>query len=220
MALAPGPRLRRALGPFERGVAEVYRRFFVDLGALAREIRAWTGAGAILEVGCGEGLLLSRLAAVYPQAEVVGIDPSPAVGRLFRGDRRRVSFERASTEELARRRPHAFDLVVLCDVLHHVPPPARRHLLASLRGLLAPGGGVAVKDWERRPGPIHLLVRLSDRYLTGDDVTYAAPDELATLLADVFGPDACERRLRIGPWRQNMAFFLRPAPAAGGTASR
>jgi 2-polyprenyl-3-methyl-5-hydroxy-6-metoxy-1,4-benzoquinol methylase len=219
LALAPGPRLRRALGPFERGAAEAYRRFFVDLGALVREVRDWTSARSILEVGCGEGLLLSRLAAVYPQAEILGIDPSPAVGRLFRGDRRRVSVERTCIDELARRRPHAFDLAILCDVLHHVPGPARRGLLASLRDLLAPGGGVVVKEWERRRNPVHLLVYLSDRYLTGDRVSYADPAELATLLADAFDPGSCERQVRIGPWRQNVAFFLRPR-AAAGTASR
>ena len=136
----------------------------------------------------------------------------------MRGDHGRVSVERTSIDELVRRRPHAFDLAILCDVLHHVPVPARRGLLASLRDLLAPGAVVVVKEWERRRGLVHLLVYLSDRYLTGDEVSYAGPEELAALLAAAFGPDAAERQVRIGPWRQNVAFFLRPGEAAGTVA--
>ena len=39
----------------------------------------------ILEVGCGEGAVSERLAALYPNAEITAIDITPNVGRLYAG---------------------------------------------------------------------------------------------------------------------------------------
>ena len=89
-AMAIGPRFRAWLGPLEVPAANLYRACFVDLGHLARQVREWTPAASILEIGCGEGALTERLSLVYPKARITGIDITPKVGRLFCGDRERV----------------------------------------------------------------------------------------------------------------------------------
>lgn len=82
----------------------------------------------IAEIGCGDGLLLQRFAAQYPDAQLLGIDPQPGPGtdrlRLEPGDYTRLTGE--------------WDLIYAVAVLEHIPRPD--HFLAHLRGCLAPGG--------------------------------------------------------------------------------
>src|SRR5262249_39100858 len=150
-----GPCVRQLLGPLEVPVADLYRASFIDLARFARLLRRWAPAETILEVGCGEGALAGRLAKVYPGARITGIDISQRVGRLFRGDRDRVVFQRETIQSFAAARPASFDLVVICDVMHHVPWDRHADLLAHARRTLKPGGRFALKDWEDRNNLIH-----------------------------------------------------------------
>lgn len=93
------------------------------------------GARRVLDVGCGEGQVARRVAALG--AEVVGVDPAWAqlvvAGRRGGGPR----YVRASALALPVR-PGACDAVVVCLVLEHVDPlePA----VAEIARVLAPGG--------------------------------------------------------------------------------
>ncbi len=61
-----GPQIRRLFGPYERQVAEAYKRVFIDLDDFAGRLRLWVPHPArILEVGCGEGAMMERLATIY-----------------------------------------------------------------------------------------------------------------------------------------------------------
>jgi SAM-dependent methyltransferase len=88
-----------------------------------------------LDVGCGEGLLASRLAVRC--AEVVAIDPYfpglpglPPNVRYLRGDVMTHAFPSAS-----------FDFIAAIATLHHLP---LRPALELFRDLLRPGGVLAV----------------------------------------------------------------------------
>ena len=204
-----GPKIRAALGPLELPVARLYRSLFVDLGRLADEIRAAGPANAILEVGCGEGSLTQEIAARFHDSRIIGIDVSPRVGRLYRGDPARVTFRQSTVERLAEESPPHFDLVVLADVLHHVAPPLRRSLLESVRRVLRPGGLFLLKEWERRVNLPHTVAWLSDRFVTGDRVEFLREPELRQLVEDVFGAGCVEKDVRIRPHRNNLALFVR-----------
>lgn len=204
-----GSTIRRMFGPHERQVAEVYRSIYVDLDALARQLRDWIPAAPrILEVGCGEGALTERLQALFPNAEIVGIDIASNVGRLFAGDSSRVSFRQALVGDIARSEPESFDLVVMCDVLHHVPLDLRAALLADIRRTIRPGGRFVLKDWARNATPIHWLCYASDRFITGDRIAYATPLEVKSLLSQTFGADQVRDFARIRPWRNNISFLV------------
>jgi 2-polyprenyl-3-methyl-5-hydroxy-6-metoxy-1,4-benzoquinol methylase len=69
-----------------------------------------------------------------------------------------VSFKRTTAGSLAKQAPQSADLVVICDVLHHV---ALDGVVASAASLVKPGGVVVVKEWIRLPGPAYWVGWLS-----------------------------------------------------------
>jgi 2-polyprenyl-6-hydroxyphenyl methylase/3-demethylubiquinone-9 3-methyltransferase len=205
-----GAKVRRLFGPLEGPVTDLYRSFFIDLSRMTRVIRRWApDAATILEIGCGEGALSERLSRAYPAAQITGIDITPRVGRLFRGDSDRVRFVQATAGAYADTHPMEFDLVLLCDVLHHVPTSERELLLRDAGRLVRPGGALVVKDWERFPNLGHVLAEFSDRVLTGDDVSYGSAGEFRQLLEESFGPQSVYDQTRLPPWRNNLAFLVR-----------
>jgi 2-polyprenyl-6-hydroxyphenyl methylase/3-demethylubiquinone-9 3-methyltransferase len=206
-----GPLVRRAFGPFEHQITEAYRRIYVDLDDYVAAVRAWMPeAGQILEVGCGEGAVTERLAAAYPQARITAIDITPRVGRLFRGPADRVEFRQCTVQEIATQHPGRFDMVMIADVVHHVPQALRKGLLDAARAALAPGGSLLFKEWERSRTPIHWMCHASDRWLTGDRVSFLSRDEGRTLLAGSFGEAALVDERRVAPWRNNLMTLVRP----------
>jgi len=207
--LALGAMVRRAFGPYERQVAEAWRAVFFDLEDWIQLVAQWSPhPRRILELGCGEGYSTERLAATFPQADILALDIAPNIGRLYRGPRDRVTFEMAYAEALVEQGKDPFDLIILADVLHHVPIPSRPSLLAAAKTLLAPGGGLAFKDWERRWSPIHALAYSSDRWLTGDRIAYLTEEEARADLGAVFGLGNIGPTRRIRPWAHNYAFLV------------
>jgi 2-polyprenyl-3-methyl-5-hydroxy-6-metoxy-1,4-benzoquinol methylase len=191
-------------------VAEAYRRIFVDLDEFAGRLSAWIPqAKKILEVGCGEGAMTERIARIYPTASITAIDITPNVGRLFRGRTLGVTFSQETVEVLATREPAAFDLVVLADVIHHVPAEARHSLMGAIEQAMAPNGSLVFKDWIASSAPIHWLSLMSDRYLTGDDVAYCTQEDIDALLTGVFGPGKVFKTNTVPPWRNNVMFLIR-----------
>lgn len=207
--MAPGPLIRRMFGPHERWAAERYRRIFIDLDDLVEWIRDRVPQPhRILEIGCGEGAVTERLATAFPSAAITATDISPNAGRLFRGPPGHVRFLRQTVEEIVKATPHAFDLVIMSDVLHHVPISQRRALLRASGEAMTPGGSLVLKDWAPSFHPIHWACRFSDRYFTGDDVRFCTRDALAALLIEVFGPGAIRDEASISPWANNVAFLV------------
>lgn len=206
-----GPFIRSTFGPYEARVSEFYRSMYLDIESLIKQILQWQpSAKNILEVGCGEGAVTERLSAAYPDARITGIDVTPRVGRLYRGSSDRVRFIQRDVQEIAATEPRQYDLVVLCDVLHHVPVVFRKGLLDAVRATLKPGGAFVFKDWERNHTPIHWLCYASDRWLTGDRVVYLTRDEMREILALSYGATALVADATIAPWRNNVATLIRP----------
>ena len=208
--MAIGPAVRALFGPYEREIAHLYRAIFIDLDDWSGRIGAWVpDAQNILEVGCGEGAMTERLCARYSQARITAIDVTPRVGRLFAGDAGRVEFLQMTVEDMAERHPQAYDLIVLSDVIHHVPKALRGSILTAIHQALAPGGMFVFKDWARTSTPIHWMCHAGDRYLTGDQVSYLDEQEIRSFLGERFGAPQDECRVR--PWRNNFALMLRKA---------
>jgi 2-polyprenyl-3-methyl-5-hydroxy-6-metoxy-1,4-benzoquinol methylase len=163
-----GTTVRHHLGRFEVPAANLYRRAFINLRVLADRIADVAPAKRILEVGCGDGCLATELLRAYPKAAYDGIDVAPTAGRLFRGDPSRATFRTVTVQEFAAERPDPYDLVILVDVVHHVPLELRDEVLRHSADLVRPGGYLMVKEFERNRGPYYWLTYAADRYVTGD----------------------------------------------------
>lgn len=205
-----GPIVRKLFGRHEPAIAALYRSIYIDLDAYLQQIRAWVPTPQrILEVGAGEGAVTERLAQAYPEADILAIDISPSVGRLYAGPRGKVTFAQETVQEVALAQPGHFDFVILSDVIHHVLPGMRGEIIAALRGCLAPGGRLIFKDWARTSTPIHWMCLASDRYLTGDQVSFLNQLEVEALISRYFGTAAIAERTTIAPWRNNIAMLVR-----------
>ncbi len=207
--MAVGAFVRKCFGPYEPQISEAWRSMFVNLDDWTAQVKTVCPAPRrILEVGCGEGAMTERLAATFPNAQIDAIDITPRLGRLYSGDTRRVSFREEYVEDRLAADPEPYDLILLVDVLHHVPAAAQESLLDSIRQLLAPGGVFAMKDWERNYTPIYWFCYLADRFLTGDQIRYKTPREAADQLSEIFGEARVRRGMHVKPWRSNYAFFV------------
>lgn len=97
-----------------------------------------------LDIGCGTGNLLARLAGVVDQ--VTGIEPDAATADAAVAsfsDDPRVRVIRGTFDD---RPPGEWDLVTLVAVLHHLPLEAT---LRSLRTMIKPGGRLVVVGLSR-----------------------------------------------------------------------
>ena len=207
--MALGPFVRGLFGRHERRLAELYRALFFNVDDYVGTLKQWLPhAGDILEVGCGEGAVTERLAGAYPEARITAIDITPRVGRLYRGRTDGVRFLQADVGAVAREHPAGFDLVVLSDVLHHVPSELRSGLLRDIRAAMRPDALFVVKEWEKRNSLVYWLGYASDRWLTGDRIRHMTAAELRCQLHEGLGAHQVLQEARISPWRTNIAMLV------------
>ena len=133
--------------------------------------------GRVLDIGCGTGFLLERLAERGFSG--VGVDLSPesveiAQARLVElGVAERLRVETGSAYEPP---DGPFDLVTITDVLEHLEDP--RACLAAARDRLAPGGIVVVSTPNRRS--LHGARRWLSEYIPAITVDLAPIDNWQT----------------------------------------
>lgn len=207
-----GAAVRRAAGPLEPALAGAYRSMFFDVPDFAARLASLDQAGSIghvIEVGCGEGALVSELVQRLPQAEFTGVDTAATVGRLFQGRLQQPKFLQATAQDLLPSMAFAADLVVLCDVLHHVPADERRSLLTAAAILVRPGGHLVVKEWVRLPTPAYWAGWASDRFVTGDQVNYGTRAQWMAEIASAAPHLELQDEWELRPWACNHAFVLR-----------
>ena len=192
--MALGPLIRRCLGlRLARWAGEHYRAIYVDLAKVAAALAAVIPRDAhLLDVGGGDGQPINHLLSVRPDLTITTLDPAPAVGQwidaLYDGQVKRLP-RTSFAEYVACAHAHA-DVVLIADVMHHIPEPARHNFLDSVGVLLdrEPSLRIIVKDVE--PGHWRALLGFwSDRYVTGDrNVSLISRDDVARLFEQVLGP--------------------------------
>lgn len=189
----------------EEGIGAEYTEDFLSL--LSEHLTVPISCARIMEIGCGNGYLLSRLAGLGAR-RVVGIDPGPHAdeGRQRYGvDVRRGFFPDVSPEG-------PFDLVIAYCLLEHVSNPVG--LLRDACRFLAPHGQLAlvVQDEEPyiRAGELSLLFHEHFSYFTdrtlvrtmesagGTDATVVR-SKFSNLLFGCCSAGPAERRLEPPP---------------------
>src|SRR5215475_2682226 len=127
--------------------AEQLRLRDLRAAAVLRELRA-AGARRVLDLGCGDGRLLTALLGDRQFEEIVGVDAAPAA--LERAARRLRLEEMAPRQRdrirllqgaltYSDRRLAGYDAAVLMEVVEHVDPDRLAALEGSVFGAAAPG---------------------------------------------------------------------------------
>lgn len=107
----------------------------------------------VLDLGCGTGTLCAMLKRHCPDAEIIGVDPDPAM--LARAREKAatcglaVTLLQGSATALPSQAPldRAVDTVVSSLMFHHLPRAGKRAALAEAYRLLRPGGKLVLADW-------------------------------------------------------------------------
>lgn len=129
------------------------------------------GSKRILDIGCGDGYLASRMALALPNATVVGVDQEAAGIGIAREKCARihnVQFMVSACEGLEFE-DRSFDVVVLADVIEHLGNPGR--MVAEIARVLSTEGTAIITTPNRQDGskwdPRH------DHEYTGDELKAA-----------------------------------------------
>jgi 2-polyprenyl-6-hydroxyphenyl methylase/3-demethylubiquinone-9 3-methyltransferase len=107
---------------------------------------------AVLDVGCGGGILADSLAR--SGAHATGIDLSTKVLRIAQlhamdAETKNVQYREISAEAMAAEQPAGFDMVTCMEMLEHVPDPAS--VVQACATLAKPGGWVFFSTLNRNP---------------------------------------------------------------------
>ena len=136
----------------------LYRRFEDERTRPARDLLARVPSQAparVVDIGCGPGNSTELLVQRWPQAQVVGLDNSPA---MIESARQRLPAVRFELADIATWQPEqAPDVIFANAVLQWVP--GHETLFPRLFSLLAPGGVLAVQMPDNRDEPTHRAMR-------------------------------------------------------------
>ena len=145
---------------------------------------------AVLDVGCGGGLLSEALAG--EGARVTAIDLAPDLLKIARLHKLEsgveVDYRLSSVEALAAQQPAGFDAITCMEMLEHVPDPGS--VLAACVTLLKPDGRLFVSTLNRTPAAFALAI-VGAEYIarllptgTHQYRDFIKPSELAAWLRD------------------------------------
>lgn len=134
--------LARMTGPWSR--LALTDRVLPALDGVVDKLQA---GAKVCDVGCGGGVMLTTLAAAFPNSRCVGVDPSAAAIAIARQRAREmgltnIEFIEAGGQDLAA--GSSYDLVITFDCMHDMAFPDRT--AAAIRQAIDQDGTWLVKD--------------------------------------------------------------------------
>lgn len=139
-----------ALAPLPRRLLAALRPLICPFAPLVAQVPS---GSRVLDIGCGNGLLLWTLARHGRVREGVGIDVAPSAvkvaQRVAASQSLPLRFRLAATTDDEATDP--FDVVCLVDVMHHVPLAQRRRFLLDALARVGHQGRLVLKDMCHRP---------------------------------------------------------------------
>ena len=184
--------LKRIIAAYDRPIVRAYcfvRFVIININMLHILALCMRGKGRILEIGCGFGLFGCYFASRWPGIEYRGIDIDEGRIRMARDAARRLGLTNVRFDHGDASQPLAvdgqYDAVLMLDLLHHLPDPAKMSLLGTVIRALRPGGHLVVKDVTRRPAWKMFFTWILDVLMTrGFDMWYWSPTQFHAAVPD------------------------------------
>ena len=170
---------------------------------------------AVLDVGCGGGLLSEALAQAG--AKVTAIDLAPNLLKVARlhglESGIKVDYREMPVETLAEQAPASFDAITCMEMLEHVPEPAS--IIEACAKLLKPGGRLFLSTLNRTPAAFALAI-VGAEYVarvlpkgTHQYRDFIKPSELAKWLREAGLEIEDVSGLMYEPWRNSARVISR-----------
>lgn len=98
----------------------------------------------VVDIGCGDGLLTSFIAAHFYNATIHGVDISTE-----HIDVARMAYPHIRFHTYTNTLPFAdacVDFIIMADTLHHIPPHTHAQMIAEIMRILKPGGTCCILE--------------------------------------------------------------------------
>lgn len=105
----------------------------------------------VLDIGCGTGTLVIQIKQLYPDADVVGLDPDPKALARARRKATRASVSVQFDQGFADTLPYpdaSIDCVLSSFMFHHLQGNEKEGMLREVRRVLRPGGTLNLLDFD------------------------------------------------------------------------
>jgi len=165
---------------------------------------------ALLDIGCGGGLLTEAMARAGARVTGIDIAEKPlTVARLHQVESGlEIEYRKQTAEELAEQAPASFDIVCCLEMLEHVPDPAS--VVRACLELVRPGGALFFSTINRSPLAwaaaivgaeyvLRLLPRGTHRY-----DRLIRPSELAGFIRAAGGRVECIEGMNYNPFSRTV----------------
>lgn len=141
--------------------------------------------GLILDVGCGYGLLTNTISLTKPNVDIFGIDIDD--NRITYADdsigtRKNIKFKVSDVtkDKLPSGR---FDVIIIFDLLHHVPFSSQEKIINQCHRMLVKDGILIIKEINNIPRWKFIWNYFHDKIITkGDSLFFRTQEEWINLL--------------------------------------
>ena len=172
------------------------------------------GGGAVLDIGCGTGWLLRRIARSFPAARGIGLDLSGAMVETAEEKAAaagldtlrfvKADWEGADAERLPGLSGAGINVVVCANAFHYFGDT--REALAKMFRVLAPGGELLLLERAKERSVLTLIWDVLHRFLIRDQVRFYSSSELIELIYGA-GFSNVEVKTKIKRWLWHNKFF-------------
>ncbi|MBI4300348.1 MAG: class I SAM-dependent methyltransferase [Chloroflexi bacterium] len=190
---------------YRKHAAGVLQRWLIDrfhqrLGALASKALTGVSCPLVLEVGCGEGFVLSALARRLPECRLLGLDVSGPALRAARLLGVEASLQCADALHLPLR-DASCDLVLAIEVLEHLAEP----WLTCAEMLRVARGPIIVSVPHQPYFSLANLLRGKNLPTLGDDPDHRQRWSAGRFMAELQERATIRRVVRSFPWLMVLA---------------